>query len=401
MKSVLIVANNLEIGGAERALISLLNTFDCEKYNVDLFLLRHDGEFMNMIPSKINLLPEIKEYTSLGIPIMKALEKKLFKQVYGRVVGKIRAKKFIKMNNIRGVNSVEIEYSYKYTKKFMPKISDKKYDLAIGFSTPYYIVDEKVNASKKIAWIHTDYSKIPGDTQSELKMWSIYDNIVSISDAVTNSFISKYPSLENKIILIENIVLPELIYKEANLIDVSVEMKHYKNKINILSIGRFSPVKNFTSIPNICKLILEKGLDVNWYIIGYGEEESMIKEKIKELNLEENIFILGQKSNPYPYIKECDIYVQPSKFEGKSVTVREAQILGKPVVITDFPTAKDHIENLYDGIISPMDNESCAKEIINLIENDGMRELIIGNCKNTNYSNKDEIKKIYNLIGNR
>ena len=84
-------------------------------------------------------------------------------------------------------------------------------------------------------------------------MWSIYDNIVSISDAVTNSFISKYPSLENKIILIENIVLPELIYKEADLIDVSAEMKHYKNNISILSIGRFSPVKNLTSIPNICK----------------------------------------------------------------------------------------------------------------------------------------------------
>ena len=398
MKNVLIVANNLEIGGAERALISLLESFDCSIYNVDLFLLRQDGEFMEMIPKQINVLPEIKEYTALGVPVSRAIKKGLFKQVYGRVIGKVKAAKFKRLNNIEGVNSVDIEYSYKYTKKYMPQISDKNYDLAVGFSTPYYIIDEKVKAKKKIAWIHTDYSSIPGDTESELKLWSVYDNIVSISDSVTKSFVKKYPTLKNKIVLIENIVSPSLIHRQADMLDISSEIKNDKKTINILSIGRFSPVKNFTSIPNICDVIIKKGINVNWFIIGYGEEEELIRAKISELNLENNIFILGKKNNPYPYIKACDIYVQPSKFEGKSVTVREAQILHKPVVITDFPTAKDHIKNLYDGIIAPMDNEGCAEQIINLIEDNKLRESIIENCKNSNYENKHEINKLYELM---
>ena len=398
MKNVLIVANNLEIGGAERALISLLESFDCSIYNVDLFLLRQDGEFMEMIPKQINVLPEIKEYTALGVPVSIAIKKGLFKQVYGRVIGKLKAAKFKRLNNIDVVNSVDIEYSYKYTKKYMPQISDKNYDLAVGFSTPYYIIDEKVKAKKKIAWIHTDYSSIPGDTESELKLWSIYDNIVSISDSVTKSFVKKYPTLKNKIVLIENIVSPSLVHRQADMLDVSSEIKKDKKIINILSIGRFSPVKNFTSIPNICDFIIKKGINVNWFIIGYGEEEELIREKISELKLENNIFILGKKSNPYPYIKACDIYVQPSKFEGKSVTVREAQILHKPVVITDFPTAKDHVKNLFDGIITTMDNEGCAEQIIKLIEDNGLRESIIENCKNSNYENKHEINKLYELI---
>lgn len=398
MKNVLIVANNLEIGGAERALISLLESFDYSTYNVDLFLLRQDGEFIEMIPKQINVLPEIKEYTALGVPVGRAIKKGLFKQVYGRVIGKMKAAKFKKLNNIDGVNSVDIEYSYKYTKKYMPQISDKNYDLSVGFSTPYYIIDEKVKSKKKIAWIHTDYSSIPGDTESELNLWSVYDNIVSISDSVTKSFVKKYPTLKNKIVLIENIVSPSLVHRQADMLDVSSEIKNDKKTINILSIGRFSPVKNFTSIPNICDVILKKGININWFIIGYGEEEELIRTKISELNLENNVFILGKKSNPYPYIKACDIYVQPSKFEGKSVTVREAQILHKPVVITDFPTAKDHVKNMFDGIITTMDNEGCAKQIIKLIEDNALRESIIENCKNSNYENKHEINKLYELM---
>ena len=184
MKDILIVANNLEIGGAERALISLLNTMDTNEFNVDLFLLRHDGEFMNMIPKKVNVLPEKKEFTALGIPIIEALKKGLFVQVFGRLIGKTKSAIYKRKNNISGPTSIDIEYSYKYTKSYMPMISDKKYDLAIGFSTPYYFVDEKTIATKKLGWLHTDYSHLSGDTESELKLWSIYDNIISISDKV-------------------------------------------------------------------------------------------------------------------------------------------------------------------------------------------------------------------------
>lgn len=398
MKKILFVANDLEIGGAERALISLLNTIDNKNFKIDLFLLKHKGDFMNMIPKKINLLPQIDEFATLGVPITDVLKKRKFKHVYGRLIGKIKAWKFKKDNNISGVNGVDIEYSYKYTKKYMPMISNDKYDLVVGFSTPFYFVDEKTIGEKKIAWLHTDYSSIPGDTESELKAWSIYDNIVSISDKVSESFIKKYPTLKEKIVLIENIISPKFIINQADLLDVSNEIKIDDNTINLLSIGRFSTVKNFTSIPYICKKILDSGIYIKWYIIGYGEEEDMIKSEIKKLNMQNNVIILGKKNNPYPYIKQCDIYVQPSKFEGKSVSIIEAKVLGKPVIITNFPTANDQLINNYDGLIVPMDNDGCSEKMIEFIRDKQKVNSIANNCKNTNYGNKEEVEKIYKLM---
>ena len=398
MKSILIVANALDIGGAERALISLLNTIDTQQYKVDLFLLKHTGNFMDMIPKNINLLPQIDEFATLGVPIKDVLRKKKFKQGFGRLIGKIKAWKFKKTNSISGVNGVEIEYSYKYTKKYMPMISYNEYDLVIGFSTPFYFVDEKTKGKKKIAWIHTDYSSIPGDTESELRVWSIYDYIISISDSVTKSFIKKYPTLKEKIILIENIISPKFIEQQANLIDISKEMKREDNTINLLSIGRFCSIKNFTSIPEICAGIVKNGIKVRWYLIGYGAEEKHIKDEIFKFGMQDNVIILGKKINPYPYIKQCDIYVQPSKFEGKSVSIMEAKVLGKPVIVTNFPTAKDQIVNNYDGIIVPMDNDECSKHMVTLLKDKKKIDFLTTNCKKTNYGNEVEVEKIYKLI---
>ena len=117
--------------------------------------------------------------------------------------------------------------------------------------------------------------------------------------------------------------------------------------------------------------------------------------------MKDNVIVLGKKDNPYPYIKQCDIYVQPSKFEGKSVSILEAKVLGKPVVVTNFPTAKDQVRDGFDGIIVPMDVEGCANGIIDLINNKSKLEYLINNCKNTNYCNEDEVKKIYELINMR
>lgn len=399
MKDILIVANNLEIGGAERALISLLNTMDTNEFNVDLFLLRHDGEFMNMIPKKVNVLPEKKEFTALGIPIIEALKKGLFVQVFGRLIGKTKSAIYKRKNNISGPTSIDIEYSYKYTKSYMPMISDKKYDLAIGFSTPYYFVDEKTIATKKLGWLHTDYSHLSGDTESELKLWSIYDNIISISDKVTESFIKKYPSLEPKILLIENIISPDIVKMESEKENVSKEMISEGDEIKILSIGRFAEAKNFKSVPKICKYMCDMGVKVRWYLIGYGKEESSIREEIQRYNMQNNVIILGKKQNPYPYIKACDIYVQPSLFEGKSVAVIEAQILNKPVVITNFTTAKSQLKDGIDGIIVPVDSYGCANGIVTLIKDKELQQRLIDNTKKSTYSNESEVEKIYALMG--
>ena len=164
------------------------------------------------------------------------IRKKHFLMVAARSIGKWKAKRFIVRNKIQGANSLEIHYSFKFTKMILPAISKEKYDLAIGFTVPYYIVSEKVKAQHTAVWIHTDYSKLAGDTAEELKVWSAYEHIVSISHEVTKAFLSKFPSLVDRIVEIENIVSPEVIKQQAKVEDVHTEMHMSKVLWRLLSV---------------------------------------------------------------------------------------------------------------------------------------------------------------------
>ncbi len=395
-KKIFVFSHAMEIGGAERALLGLLDSIDYSKYEVDLFLLRHSGELMSLIPKKINLLPEIPQYSAIMKPMVSAFKEGQFKIVFGRLCGKIKAKRYdtkFSLNN----SAVAIEYSHKYTIKYLPKINNKHYDDAISFLTPHYIVDQKIDAGKKIAWIHTDYSTINVDVESELKMWSKYDCIVSISDDVTATFLKKFPSLKSKIVLMENILSKAFIDEQAEAFSVKCEIPD--GSVKLLSIGRFCEAKNFDNVPEIASVIKSKGIDFKWYIIGFGADESLIKSKIAEYKMEDTVIILDKKDNPYPYIKACDVYVQPSRYEGKSVTVREAQMLGKPVIITNYPTAQSQLTDGYDGIIVPMDIEGCVNGIAKALNNKELLNTVAQNTKKVDYTNKAELEKLYELIG--
>lgn len=394
-KKIFIFSHAMEIGGAERALLGLLNSIDYSKYEVDLFLLKHSGELMPLIPKQVNLLPEISQYSAIMKPMVLALKEGQIKVVLGRLCGKLKAKLY-DIKHTLNRSAVAIEYSHKHTVKYLPKVNNEHYDIAISFLTPHYIVSEKVNADKKIAWIHTDYSTIELDVKSELAMWSKFDNIVSISDDVTRAFLSTFPSLENKIVKIENILSKDFIEEQADLFNVKNEMTD--DSVKLLSIGRFCEAKNFDDVPEIASIIKSKGVDFKWYIIGYGGEEELIRSKISEFGMEDTVIILGKKDNPYPYIKACDIYLQPSRYEGKAVTVHEALILNKPVIITDYPTAHSQLKDGFDGIIVPMDIEGSANEIARVIKDKELQQRLICNMQSTNYSNESEIEKLYKLI---
>ena len=395
-KKIFIFSHAMEIGGAERALLGLLNSIDYSKYDVDLFLLKHSGELMPLIPKQVNLLPEISQYSAIMKPMVLALKEGQIKVVLGRLCGKLKAKLY-DIKHTLNRSAVAIEYSHKYTVKYKPKVNNKHYDIAISFLTPHYIVSEKVNADKKIAWIHTDYSTIELDVKSELAMWSKFDNIVSISDDVTRAFLSTFPSLENKIVKIENILSKDFIEEQADLFNVENEMTD--DSVKLLSIGRFCEAKNFDNVPEIASIIKSKGVDFKWYIIGYGADENLIKSKIAQYNMEDTVIILGKKENPYPYIKACDIYVQPSRYEGKCVAVREAQILNKPVIITNYASSKSQLQDGFDGVIVPMDNQGCANGIVKIIDDKDLQNQLIENTKKTDYTNSKEIEKLYKLIG--
>lgn len=401
MHKLFIAIHYLELGGAEISLIGLLQSLDYSKYDVDLFVYSHRGELLEFIPKEVNLLPEIKEYAQIERPLKNVIRDGYWKIAFARLKAKMQFRRYVKRNHPKDGSAV-FQYVSSAVSPNLPSLEYLgEYDLAVSFLTPHNIVLEKVKAKKKAAWIHTDYSRIDVNTDMELPVWSSFDHVVSISPEVTKSFVSRFPSLEQKIIEIENILSTKFVRERAELIspqEVALEMKREEGEAVLLSVGRFCEAKNYDNVPDICRRIIKAGCSVKWYLIGYGGDEPLIMRKIAEAGMEDNVIILGKKSNPYPYIKACDVYVQPSRYEGKSVTVREAQILCKPVVITDYPTARSQVKDGVDGVIVPLDKEGCAEGIVSLIKDIECQRNLIDFEKNNDFGNERECNKIESLF---
>ena len=395
-KRILIFSQALELGGAERALIGLLHALDHNRVQTDLFLMRHEGPLMDQIPPQVRLLPERPQYASLAVPLKRVIRKGRFGVALGRLVGKYAAKRRERELGITSGSVVGLEYSHKYTRIFMPPVGEGVYDLAVSFLTPHYFVAEKVRAKKKIAWIHTDYTHIHPDRASELKMWDRFDHIASISDTVSDCFCQVFPELRKKLVKIENI-LPAGLIRSAADAPCPADFPG-DSSIRLLSIGRYCEAKNFDNVPDICRRLREMGLDVKWYLIGFGGDEALIRRKIGESGMEDHVILLGKREDPYPYIAHCDLYVQPSRYEGNSVTVREAQVLAKPVVITRYATSASQLAEDADGVIVPMDNAGCAEGIAALLRDPEKMETLSENCRRKDYSNALQAEKLMNLI---
>ena len=387
----------LELGGAEMSLIGLLHALDYSKYDVDLFIHRHQGELMQFVPKEVNLLPEISAYSCIECPITETISKGQFGVAWGRLKAKMRARRYQPQDASKPQYAI-YQYVAQEIEPYLPTLElYGEYDLAISFLQPHNYVLTKVKAKKKACWIHTDYTKVEFDVEAELPVWSAYDHIVSISPDVTKSFLRVFPSLQDKIVLIENILSSDFVRERAGEMEVSEEMPKRVGSVNVLSVGRFTDAKNYDNVPDICRRIREKGIDLHWYIIGFGND-AMIRQRIHEAGMENYVIILGKRTNPYPYMKACDIYAQPSRYEGKSVTVREAQMLCKPVVVTEYPTAESQIKNGLDGIIVPMANEGCAQGMANYIKDVKLQQQIEGYLQIHDYGNENEICKLYELI---
>ena len=443
------------------SLIGLLQSFDYSKVEVDLFVYRHQGKLLAIIPKEVNLLPEIPAYAQIEAPLKETIKKGYWRIAYGRLKAKWEHRRFMKRNHPIDRGAI-FGYVAKNVTPYLPNINpETTYDLAISFLTPHNIVLQKVSAQKKACWIHTDYTKVAVNPELELPIWGGYDHIVSISEEVTASFLKVFPTLKDKIVLIENILSERFVRERSNLSDVSFfsvpsEKKlpkrdlaarseseqitalrtvlrdsqssnrsshrlqrrsqspyplpdspaiaaDNKKPIILLSVGRFSYAKNYDNVPDICKRINSQlsvqnsPLRVRWYIIGYGGDEALIRQKIQEAGMEDHVIILGKKTNPYPYIKACDIYVQPSRYEGKSVSVREAQILCKPVIVTNYTTAPSQIKDGLDGVIVPMDNIKCADGIVDFIKNKDLQSQIVDYLQTHHYGNEEEVEKVYQL----
>lgn len=396
MRKVLISSFDMEVGGVERSLISMLNNFDYDDNEVDLMLYSHTGDFIHLLTNKVNLLDEIDKYATFRKGIGQTIKEGNYSLGMVRLFSKFLAKVRGIKNKVAEDGIYQMQLMWKYSLPFLPKV-DKEYDVAISYLWPHYFVAEKVKAKRKIAWIHTDYSTIETDISMDLKMWNKFDYIMAVSEECKNAFLKKYPSLRNKVKVMENITSPEFIKKMADE-DIEESIKN-DNSFKVCSVARLSHAKGIDNAVKALKILHDRGLtNIKWYVVGYGGDEQIIRRLIKENNLEDSFILLGKKINPYPYINIGDIYVQPSRYEGKAVTVGEAQILGKPVVITNYTTAKSQVRDNIDGYICKLSVEGIADGIEKLYRDKSLRENLAINCKSTDYSNSYELNKLYNLF---
>ncbi len=389
----------MELGGAESALLGLLQSMDPARVDVDVFIYDHRGELMRYVPTdKIHLLPELTAYKMIERPFMECVKSGHI----GVALGRWLACKTVDKTPVpQGKHDIRIFARIAdWVEHFVPDIQpDVEYDLAISFLMPHNYVIKKVKARLKLGWIHTDYSIVYVDTKRELPVWGQLDYIASISEEVGVKFVETFPTLKGKIIPIENILSSVFIRQRAEEEVMSLDSD--STAVKLLTIGRFSPQKKMEEIPMICRKMLDNGIDIKWFIIGYGsaEIEQEVRDNARREGVTDRVILLGKKENPYPYIKACDIYVQPSRYEGKSITVREAQILCKPVIVTNYPTASSQIQDGLDGIIVPMDVDACAREIVSFIRDKEKQERIVAYLKEHDYGNENEMEKIYQLVG--
>jgi glycosyltransferase involved in cell wall biosynthesis len=385
----------MELGGAERALLGLLNAIDTNKVDVDLFLNQHTGAFMPLIPSKINLLPEIPAYSAIERSIKTVLREGQWGVLLGRVIGKIRYKRYLRSVGRRRDGSAT-QYVFDGVSPFLPSLKYLgHYDMAISFLDPPHIVQDKVDASLRMEWIHTDWSTVEVNEKLVEPRWGRNDYIVSISEAVTEQFLKRFPQFKDKIIEIHNILSPAYVRSQALLEEDMCEFN--PEGVTLCSVGRIAYLKNFDNIPHIAKIMKDRGLKFHWFVVGPGNHES-IDMTIRYNRVEDCVHFVGPKTNPYPWMNACDIYVQPSRYEGHSVTVREAQILCKPVVITAYPTASSQIQNGVDGIICGMKNESIAEAILSLISDQQKQQDLTRYLTTHDYGNEREVEKLYQIL---
>ena len=393
----------MHLGGAETSLIGLLQALDPTRVDVDLFVYSHEGEMMKLIPDYVNLLPENPTWSMFEKPMKEVLCRGYLRMFLVRMRAKLRMKRYVQLYKTKDGAAIH-GYIGEEVSKVLPNLHHLgTYDLAISFLNPHNFVLDHVLAKKKICWIHTDYTRMGVNAELELPVWSGYDHVISISEDVTKTFLQVFPTLKDKIVEIENILSPDYVRQRSGLIstdEIQKEMSVDDDCLNLLTIGRYNYAKKLEEIPAICRGIIESGVNVRWYIIGYGGSDGYIRREIEREGMQEHVFLLGKKSNPYPYIKACDWYIQPSRYEGKSVVVREAQMLCKPVIVTNYPTAPSQIRHRVDGVIVPMDIPGCVAKMVDTLRDESLKASIVEYLDSHDYGNMAEVDKVYALMDN-
>lgn len=393
MKKILFVINSLIIGGSEKSLVSLLNVLDYDKYDVDLLMLKRGETFEKYVPNKVNILDIPKYYGFLDNNKIKISTLEKIKYMHCRIKCSIE----LRTNRYKKEIMNNQQILYKNQKNILEKL-DKNYDVAIAYAQgfPTYFVADKVNASKKIAWINCDYTATLYHKKMDEGFYEKFNKIIAVSESGKQSIINVNRKYEKKIEVIKDIVDPNLITKMSE-----EKIERFNEKyINIVTVARLvMSYKGYDMLVRAAKLLKKSNYKFRWYLIGYGPDRKQIEELIKHYDLTNEVILLGSKANPYPYMKNCDIYVQTSRKEGFGLTVIEAKILKKPIVCTRFTSAKEIINDGVDGSIVGINENSIFKGIKRYIEDINFKNTIQSNInRGIKYNSINEINKIIELV---
>lgn len=374
MKKILILNRSSTVGGIEKSLINFLNYIvkkDCE---VDLLIWNEPDLLYDQIPKGVNLLPSPK------------IELK----------GKMKSKNpLIRIISCIWYLFYKIEIKMGHGWRVFPKLK-KHYDVGISYCqngySPYYLIDN-TNCDKKIVFYHHgEYIQI---NKNDKYYYSQFNDVIAVSESVKALLIKEFPDIKNNI---------KTIYNMANFDEVlelstqTIDNMDYEG-LKILTVARMSEEKGYDYAVDAAKKLEEKGVDFRWYFVGCGSYENVVRKKVEELEVKSIVF-LGEIKNPYPYMKKCDLYVQPSKFEAFGLTVQEALLLGKVVVVTDIPTFRNMVLNNNAGPVGIIKSpDDISEGIVELIYNNALKKTLEGNISKLIFSNDESQRRIDELIG--
>ena len=340
----------MNVGGVEKSLINLLSVLPREKYDIHIGLVRQEGGLLPYLPSDVTIhhISDIQEHwDELKNPPLQSI--KSYIQT-GRLIKAISALIVYLICKIQGSFMGWTQYVLKDTKGL-----EETFDLAVAYAGPtsdidYYICN-KIKSKKKIGWIHFDVSKFWIDRNMVRQLYGQYERIFVVSETGKAIFDQIFPQFKDKTEVFHNIVSPLQIRELATLGESFQD--DFKGK-RILTVGRISPEKGQFEAIQALKTLKEKGYDIRWYFIGEGNDLEHCKNEVDRLGLSEDVVFFGTKTNPYAYMQDCDIYMQPSRHEGFCITLAEALCFGNPIVATDFTGAREQLKERENGFVVGM-----------------------------------------------
>ena len=388
-KKLLFIIPSLCSGGAERSLITLLTLLaQTERFDIDLLLFRREGLFLPLVPPGVTVLDGGERYAAFDGAASGAVRYALAHAEPGFALNRLRYAKALQKGDRKAV--------WNALKKTLPKLT-KEYDAAVGYleGNALYYAAACVNAKTKIGYIHSDYSKLGLSADFDRPFVEKLDHFVAVSPECANVLTKVFPEAAEKITVIENITSPAVLKKQAA--EAPEEYRAVSDP-KLLTVGRISPPKGYDLAVAAAEKLKRDGVAFRWFCIGTGELKEQIEREIAEKELGEHLILLGERTNPYPYVAFCDLYVQPSHYEGKSIALDEAKCFAKPIVATKFSTVFDQLSDGKTALLAEMTGESIAEKIEALLSNQTLAGTLTENLQNEKVGNEEELNKFLSLI---